>query len=968
MDKINILKYLFILWMWPLFAGNYVVEWTPLFPTVDQPITVTFYADRGTGGLRGYTGDVYAHTGVITERSNTPSDWKYVKTNWGTNTNDTKLTWVSTDKYELSIDNIRSYYGVPDNEKILKLAFVFRSSDSKKEGKAVGGADIFIDLYDTGANIQIISPAVSHLNPFITSVDTTVTIKAMGNSIGSIVTKMELYVDDVLMTESGTDSIEYSLLLSEPGRKNVRISLLDGLNKTDTLSFHLVYNKNIIDSPIPEGIIDGINYSSSPSTVTLSLFAPYKQYVYVLGDFNNWEVHPDYFMNRHSVNEDSVHYWLTLTGLTSGEEYAFQYYVDGDIRIADPYADKILDKWNDGYILESVYPNLKEYPEGLTQFPVSILQTGQSDYVWQVEDFKKPPKENLVIYEMLVRDFVGTHAFKTIIDTLDYLQNLGVNAIELMPVNEFEGNSSWGYNPAFYFAPDKYYGIKNDLKALVDACHIRGIAVIMDIVLNHTYGQSPFVRLYNEGDYGKPTAENPWYNTDHNFMNSDAHWGYDFNHESPVTQTLVDRINRYWLSEYKFDGFRFDFTKGFGNNIKSNSDPWGSLYDADRIRLLKRMADKIWEYVPDTYVILEHLAEDKEEKELASYGMLMWANANHNFNEATMGYHGGSNSNISWTYYKNRNWSVPHMVAYMESHDEERLMVKNLLYGKGTGNYNVKTLSTALERMKAAGAFLFLIPGPKMIWQFGEMGYDVSINEGGRLGEKPLKWHYLSDVNRKNLYDTWSALIHLKKRYAVFNSTETELKTWLSSSVKKIKYTHPEMNAFLAGNFDVEQKEVELELASPGKWYNVFLGDSIDFDSEKPKIILRPGTFILLTDQLVDFPKKNITHLQTEDESRQPMFFHLFPNYPNPFNPSTTIKYQTLEPSQVTVSVHNVKGQKIMKWNLPNENPGIHQLSWDGKDFKGRSMPTGIYIYTLTAKSLINLNKFNESRKMILLK
>ena len=80
-----------------------------------------------------------------------------------------------------------------------------------------------------------------------------------------------------------------------------------------------------------------------------------------------------------------------------------------------------------------------------------------------------------------------------------------------MPVNEFEGNTSWGYNPSFYFAVDKYYGTKNDLRTFVDECHSQGMAVIIDLVLNHSFGQSPFYLLYKDAD-GKPSTDNPWYN------------------------------------------------------------------------------------------------------------------------------------------------------------------------------------------------------------------------------------------------------------------------------------------------------------------------------------------------------------------------------------------------------------------------------------------------------------------------
>ena len=89
---------------------------------------------------------------------------------------------------------------------------------------------------------------------------------------------------------------------------------------------------------------------------------------------------------------------------------------------------------------------------------------------------------------------------------------MGINAIEMMPVNEFEGNLSWGYNPDYYFAPDKYYGPANNMKQFVDNCHKKGIAVIMDIALNHSFGQAPMVQLYWDAVNSRPAANNPWFN------------------------------------------------------------------------------------------------------------------------------------------------------------------------------------------------------------------------------------------------------------------------------------------------------------------------------------------------------------------------------------------------------------------------------------------------------------------------
>ncbi|HKJ31828.1 MAG TPA: hypothetical protein VKA34_08365, partial [Balneolales bacterium] len=120
-----ILLFSMILFTSRLFAQ--VVTSDPQFPVDSDTVTVYFHAKEGTGGLAGYTGDVYAHTGVITNLSTSSSDWRYVKTQWGDNTPATKMTRISTDEYKITIKNIRKYYGVPSSEKILKMAFVFRS-------------------------------------------------------------------------------------------------------------------------------------------------------------------------------------------------------------------------------------------------------------------------------------------------------------------------------------------------------------------------------------------------------------------------------------------------------------------------------------------------------------------------------------------------------------------------------------------------------------------------------------------------------------------------------------------------------------------------------------------------------------------------------------------------------------------------------------------------------------------------
>ncbi|RYE17352.1 MAG: hypothetical protein EOP51_24040, partial [Sphingobacteriales bacterium] len=420
--------------------------------------------------------------------------------------------------------------------------------------------------------------------------------------------------------------------------------------------------------PLPAGVKDGINYIDD-KTVILSLLAPKKKYVHVIGDLNNWQANPAHIMNR---TPDGERYWLKIGNMTPGKEYLFQYLVDGSIRTADPYCDKIIDANFDKDIPAETYPNLPAYPFGKTNNPVSVMQTGQKPYNWQVKAFTPPPKTKLFIYEICIRDFSAKHNYKTVMDSLGYLQKLGVNAIELMPVIEFEGNLGWGYNPNQYFAPDKYFGTKNELKALVDECHKRGIAVILDIVLNHSWGYNPLCIMYWNFSTAQPAADNPWYNPKDSFQFTGAQYGPDVNHESPYAQKFVDDVIAYWLTDYKVDGFRFDFTKGFTNQIKTLDDPWGDAYDASRIAILKRMTTAMWKVKPEAYAIFEHLStNNQEEKELADHGIMLWANFTYHFAKLIK----GEGIDISWMNYKQRNWTQPNVLAYWGSENWQRPMV-----------------------------------------------------------------------------------------------------------------------------------------------------------------------------------------------------------------------------------------------------------------------------------------------------
>ncbi len=885
----------------------------PAIPVASENVTVIYDATLGTAGLKDFTGDVYAHTGVLTANSSDNKDWKYAPS-WGDNSAKYKMTRVSANIYSLEITpSIREYYGVPENETITHMAFVFRSADTNLEGKADGGADIFIEVFEPGLNISIVTPDKN----LLVKPGTQVFFEAAASESADL----ELFQNNQPVKALTGTSISHTFDFSTPGDFWLKVTAASAdASDVDSVFLHVLDNQQT--QSLPGGTRKGINYIDD-QTVTLVLYAPGKENVFVIGDFNNWTPRTDARMYK-----DNEHWWVTLDNLETGTEYAYQYLVDGELYIADPYTEKILDPNNDRWISEDTYPDLKPYPSGSASGIVSILQTGQEPYIWQNTSFTAPAKEDLVIYELLVRDYIAAHDWSTLTDTLDYLENLGIKAIELMPFNEFEGNESWGYNPSFYFAPDKYYGPKEDLQIFIDSAHGRGMAVIMDMVLNHSYSQSPLVHLYFNETTFEVTPENPWYNVES--PNPVFFWGYDFDHESQATKDFIDSVNTFWIKEYKIDGYRFDFTKGF-----TNTPGDGGAYDADRISILKRMADRIWEADPDAYVILEHLADNAEEKVLSDYGMMLWGNINYNYNEATMGYHDDGKSDFSWISYKKRGWNHPHLVGYMESHDEERLMFKNLAYGNAAGSYDIQELNTALARMELAGAFFFTIPGPKMIWQFGELGYDFSIDYNGRVGNKPIRWDYFDVGRRKRLYQVWSALIQLRTSEPAFITTDYKLN--LAYATKRIELNHDDMDVRIIGNFGVVEQSMDPNFSTTGTWYEFFSGNTMEVTDPNGLITLAPGAYRIYTTKQLTTPEI------TADLDAAPVNIPDLNVYPNPVGDQLFI---STEKQAAQIRLWDINGRIVknietadlqttgieITADLSKLSPGVYILSMTFRD------------------------------------
>jgi len=835
------------------------VVWTePPFPTQLDDVTVYFDASQGNGALEGFASDIYAHTGVITSASSGPSDWQHVQGNWGTADANTLMTSEGNDIYSISY-NIKDYYGINPGEIVEQLAFVFRDTGGNTVGRATDGSDIFLDIFppDQGLLANLISPQENT----IVNLQEDLSIQLQISKEAQV----EITDNGVSVLNVTTDNIDFQITPMDLGLHTLEFTINDGTDEIKIDRNYIVIDPNESFQNAPLGTINGLNYYTDSSYV-FQLTAPGKQNVFLLCPSTNFNVDINFKMTK---SEDQNSYWIELPkSVFENNRNIYQYFVDGEIKIADPFSTVVLDPWNDDEVPADVMSTLPPYPTGFTTGIVTAFDLEKENFVWEDSGFEKPDQTNLIIYEILMRDFLEDKNYKSLIDTLDYLDRLGVTAIELMPISEFENNQSWGYNPSFHMAVDKYYGSRTQLKTVINEAHKRGITVILDVVFNHAFSQSPLCQLYwNSSDF-QPSADSPYLNeTPRHPFNV----GYDFNHESQYTKQWVKQVLSYWMEEFHFDGFRFDLSKGLTQTFSGTNSDAMSQFDLSRVTILKDYADHIWDYDPDAYVIMEHFAVNSEEKNLSDYGMMLWGNTTHEFSEAAMGY----STSLDWADYEERDWDDAHLIAYMESHDEERMAYKLQEFGNSNAQYNTQNNEIGMQRIAAASAIYFSIPGPKMLWQFGELGYDFSINRcvngainpDCRLDPKPIRWDYLENENRSELYDRIAALSHLRNSYPdVFIQGDHTLYDD-NTFVKSVTLTHPNLDMVSLANFRITESEVNPRFPNTGLWYEYFTGkeievvdvnESLNFDAGEYRIytsekITPPDGFFTSVNEYLDF-------------------------------------------------------------------------------------------------------------------
>ena len=936
---------------------------TPSPALAEGSVTINF---NKTGTPLAATTVIYAHIGVNVNGTR----WSNVKGNWGT-TSAPLLTLVSGTTYKLDLTpDLYTYFGVPTTSSITEICVVFRNADGSKQTLP----DYFLPVGDF--QVSLTSPVVNSTSIIGSGESLSI---AASNTNGNA--DYNLFANGTSIntfTGSSYSFVDTNILVN----KSYDLQIKQGTT-TFSKKFSVIVNPAAVPEIIPAGLVDGINYKAGdPTKATLVLDAPGKDFIYVAGSFNNWQPGTTFAMKK-DATAGSTKFWLELTGLVSGTNYTYQYWVVDQtpiagspvlVKTADPYSTLVLSKEDDPWIPAGNYPNLPAYPIGQDR-EVTVLQTGQTPYAWSTAttNFVKPEKDKLVVYEALVRDFDANRSYQNLIDRIDYFKNLKVNAIELMPVMEFEGNESWGYNTSFHMALDKAYGTSSKFKEFIDLCHQNGIAVILDVVLNHAFGRNPMDRMWMndlDGDgWGGPAADNPYFNT---VPRHSYNVGNDFNHQSAYTKNYTKRVVKQWIEEYKIDGFRWDLTKGFTQNCASG-DACTNSYQQDRVDVLREYADYSWSLDPSHIIIFEHLGNDNEEQQWANYrigetpskGILMWGKMTEAYNELSMGYNNSKN-NFERMGYDAHGFTGKRVIGYAESHDEEVLMYKNLTFGQSANPaHNVKNLNTALSRMSAIGAVSLLVPGPKMIWQFGDLGWNNSIwtcnngvvnsdYDGGvppgdcKLDKKPQpQWvnNWLGDVNRNKIYFDWAKMITLKTTEPIFNANITansgfdiqsgntftpRLFIWddtmLSTQLK---------NVVVLTNFDVNTQNVIPNFPYTGTWYNLMDNTSFEVTSTTATISIEAGGFRIYGN------KPSTLGTDTFEVNGE---IYLYPN------PATN--YFTLNGAVSKVEIYSITGQLVKSFNVNQSQENQFPIS---------DLNQGMYIVK-------TLNENHKVKEMKLLK
>ena len=575
-------------------------------------------------------------------------------------------------------------------------------------------------------------------------------------------------------------------------------------------------------------------------TVTFLFFAPYKPFVALVGDFNQWDT------RAHPMQTDGLGLWWVTIKNPGTTRYGFYVLIDDNSHawVGDPYAAVV--DWSD-------------------KAPWGLFAGNEQPYLWKSQEWKTPPLREMIIYELCVRDAAGRWqgnrarlgTFRQLEELVPYIASLGVNALELMPIQTFPGDSSWGYNPVFYFAPAPSYGSPADFKSLVDCCHAYGLAVIVDVAFNHAWGDHPWYHIYPPlyGPNGEQLADlSPFFH--HTPQEINMWGGVDWDHFAPETTRYFQDIVRYWLREYRIDGFRFDWVGGVDYDSKepfrSGFNPWHGI------------AAICWaarQEKPDCVLIGEYwsLAGTNPEKSaprlVAETAMdAVWNGYFHHTLDDIL--------NQRWEWEKRDIFraiggfhdlgygSATEVINYSCSHDEVRPEHEIKFY---SGKYIAIPKGWTLQQVALARALLGLVavltaPGVPMLYAGQEFGEDTPRT----IDFLPTGWERRTQPGFREQLEIVTRLLRLRRNAPALRSDAIEFMPNDFAQEKIVRYRRwsgddPAETVWVVLNLGSNGRYVEFPGIEDGAWIDVISGKRRSATGGRLRLLVGPHQAVVLT-------------------------------------------------------------------------------------------------------------------------
>ncbi len=790
----------------------------------------------------------------------------------------------------------------------------------------------FFELFTetSGSDITRIAVGIVHTNAdVISSVKLYTGVNALSTTMTDITSS---YINE-------KQTLNYTLPTTLPKTNYFKI-----VAKTDK-GDSIVYQNSVFEVqtvPLPVYAKHGVTPATlaSGDSTTFRLRVPGKSYV-VLRIAPAGQAVATATPRVMKKDPSSDNWWLNVK-LDPNTEYEYLYELDGGKMVTDPFGRFV-----------GTYG---------TRFSTGASGISADNYVWTATGYQRPPLNKAVIYELNVGEFgggyyglgAGQSGFANVALLLSHFKSLGVNAIELMPVNDYgsvgKSGFSWGYDLNSYFAIEPAYGTPLDLKKLIDEAHKNGIAVILDVVYNHQNDTGPLWQMLPD------EAANPYFklNSDLRYNEDNLAFFKDMDHWTSETQELIFENLKMWIDEYKVDGFRYDYTQGIGWN--KDEPTKGILGWSNRIDTL---------YKGKIYQIAEHLP--------GSPAMIFYSGMTSGWHDAFRDkvFDEARFKNVSLTdfekyvvsLYEFSGNDTPASPANYTSrvepvnatvtHDEQSLIYEMT-------NFQSVPLNEALLRDKLYSTFTFTSLGVPMIWQGQEMTASRGwTSDNQKLSYRPLEWSLMGETRGIEQFKYYQTLIRQRIQNPALYDGALML-SYRFETEKSLAYGFEDAatgsKVMVVANLSgTDQTLANVPWLGAGTWYDVF---------DQTPLVTSGNT-------VASFPVKafmakvysNKTNAQLGITSVKPVNgavpseFTLSQNYPNPFNPSTSISYQLPVSGMVSLKVYDMLGREVTSLVNEEQSAGTYSVRFDGT-----SLASGMYLYTLRTGANI------ETRRMMLIK